>query len=264
MKREAFIVPSDVCYVAKGSDVGALGAYAGEWQVLASALSFDYLWNEVRVKGGAYGVGFRRTPEGFGRFYSFRDPAVGPTLERFDAAGSWLASFDPSEEEMEGYIVSTVASHDAPAKPRQVARRQDAQFFCEKPAGYRERLRAEKLATTPEKLRACSTALDEVAQRGRCRARFGGGIRRYRADVNEGCSQWGAIAAPLFTLWVREVFASSWCCANRRRYRVFEGLFDAHLARRACDTLRLALKAWRVARILIRLSTQGATMLRYE
>ncbi|WP_297629401.1 insulinase family protein [uncultured Slackia sp.] len=166
MKRETFIVPSDVCYVAKGSDVGALGAYAGEWQVLASALSFDYLWNEVRVKGGAYGVGFRRTPEGFGRFYSFRDPAVDPTLERFDAAGSWLASFDPSEEEMEGYIVSTVASHDAPAKPRQVARRQDAQFFCEKPAGYRERLRAEKLATTPEKLRACSTALDEVAQRG--------------------------------------------------------------------------------------------------
>lgn len=166
MKREAFIVPSDVCYVAKGSDVGALGAYAGEWQVLASALSFDYLWNEVRVKGGAYGVGFRRTPEGFGRFYSFRDPAVDPTLERFDAAGSWLASFDPSEEEMEGYIVSTVASHDAPAKPRQVARRQDAQFFCEKPAGYREWLRAEKLATTPEKLRACSTALDEVAQRG--------------------------------------------------------------------------------------------------
>ena len=166
MRREAFIVPSDVCYVAKGSDVGALGAYAGEWQVLASALSFDYLWNEVRVKGGAYGVGFRRTPEGFGRFYSFRDPAVDPTIERFDAAGSWLASFDPSEEEMEGYIVSTVASHDAPAKPRQVARRQDAQFFCEKPAGYRERLRAEKLATTPEKLRACSAVLDEVARHG--------------------------------------------------------------------------------------------------
>lgn len=166
MRREAFIVPSDVCYVAKGADVGSLGAYAGEWQVLASALSFDYLWNEVRVKGGAYGVGFRRTPEGFGRFYSFRDPAVDPTIERFDAAGSWLASFDPSEEEMEGYIVSTVASHDAPAKPRQVARRQDAQFFCEKPAGYRERLRAEKLATTPEKLRACSAVLDEVARRG--------------------------------------------------------------------------------------------------
>ena len=166
MRREAFIVPSDVCYVAKGADVGSFGAYAGEWQVLASALSFDYLWNEVRVKGGAYGVGFRRTPEGFGRFYSFRDPAVDPTIERFDAAGSWLASFDPSEEEMEGYIVSTVASHDAPAKPRQVARRQDAQFFCEKPAGYRERLRAEKLATTPEKLRACSAVLDEVARRG--------------------------------------------------------------------------------------------------
>lgn len=165
-KREAFIVPSDVCYVAKGVDASALGSYAGEWQVLASALSFDYLWNEVRVKGGAYGVGFRRTPEGFGRFYSFRDPAVDPTIERFDAAGPWLASFDPSEDEMEGYIVSTVASHDAPVKPKQIARRQDAQFFCEKPAGYREKLREEKLATTPEKLRACAAVLDEIADRG--------------------------------------------------------------------------------------------------
>ena len=125
------------------------------------------------MKGGAYGVGFRRTPEGFGRFYSFRDPGVDATVARYDAAGEWLARFDPSEEEMEGYIVSTVAAHDAPVKPRQAARRQDAAFFCGKPADYRERLRGQKLASTPEKLRSYAEVLDRIARDGAMCA-FGG------------------------------------------------------------------------------------------
>ncbi len=172
-KREAFIVPGDVCYVAKGADVHKAVDYDGAWAVLSNALSFDYLWNEVRVKGGAYGVGFRITPEGFGRFYSFRDPGVDATLARYDEAGSWLSAFDPAQDEMEGYIVSTVASHDAPVKPRQVARRQDVALFSGKPAGYREQLREEKLAATPEKLRAYAEVLDRIAAEGAVCA-FGG------------------------------------------------------------------------------------------
>ncbi|MDO4442793.1 MAG: insulinase family protein [Slackia sp.] len=182
-KREAFIVPGDVCYVAKGADVHERSCVDGAWTVLANALSFDYLWNEVRVKGGAYGVGFRRTAEGFARFYSFRDPGVDATIERYDAAGEWLAHFAPSEEEMEGYIVSTVASHDAPVKPRQVARRQDAAFFCGKPIDHRERLRDEKLAATPEKLRSYAEVLDCIAADGAVCA-FGGEevLRASKAD----------------------------------------------------------------------------------
>ena len=173
VKREAFIVPGDVCYVAKGADVHETVGYDGAWAVLSNALSFDYLWNEVRVKGGAYGVGFRITPERFGRFYSFRDPGVDATLARYDEAGAWLSAFDPAEDEMEGYIVSTVASHDAPVKPRQVARRQDVALFSGKSAGYREHLRAEKLAATPEKLRTYAEALDRIASDGAVCA-FGG------------------------------------------------------------------------------------------
>ena len=173
VKQEAFIVPGDVCYVAKGADVHETVGYDGAWAVLSSALSFDYLWNEVRVKGGAYGVGFRITPERFGRFYSFRDPGVDATLARYDEAGAWLSAFDPAEDEMEGYIVSTVASHDAPVKPRQVVRRQDVALFSGKSAGYREHLRAEKLAATPEKLRTYAEALDRIASDGAVCA-FGG------------------------------------------------------------------------------------------
>ncbi len=171
-KNEAFAVPGDVCYVAKGADVAGCGAYDGAWAVASNALSFDYLWNEVRVKGGAYGVGFKRSPAGLARYYSFRDPAVDPTIARFDAAGSWLAKFAPGGDEMDGYIVSTVAAHDAPVKPKQVAMRQDAAYFTGKPDGWRERLRDQYLSATPEKIRSYANVLDEVAQEG-CVCVFG-------------------------------------------------------------------------------------------
>ncbi len=118
VKNEAFIVPIDVAYVAKGADVSGCTRHSGSWSVLSSALSFDYLWNEVRVKGGAYGTGFRRAATGSARFHSYRDPGIDGTIARFDAAGAWLAEFSSDADEMEGYVVSTTASHDAPVKPR--------------------------------------------------------------------------------------------------------------------------------------------------
>ena len=141
--REAFTVPTDVVYAARGANLNVLGEYSGTWSVAANVLTLDYLWNEVRVKGGAYGTAFRRAPTGFGRFYSYRDPHLDETLERFAAAGDWLEEFDPDSDEMEGYIVSTVATHDAPVKPRAVMRRQDATYFAKAPEGYRDRMRAE-------------------------------------------------------------------------------------------------------------------------
>ena len=164
-RNEAFIVPTDVCFVACGAsgfDVGC--TYSGIWPVVSRALSFDYLWNEVRVKGGAYGTGFRITPTNALSLHSFRDPGVDDTLRRFAGAGDWLACFEPAAEEMEGYIVSTVAAHDAPAKPRQIARRQDTDFLRGCPAGRRERMRAEELAATVESVRACAPVLKGMAE----------------------------------------------------------------------------------------------------
>lgn len=168
VKNEAFIVPSDVNYVAQGADVLRFGPYKGLWAVASNALNFDYLWNEVRVKGGAYGAGFRMMGQGSARFYSYRDPEIDATLRRFNEASCWLAGFDPTPEEMEGYVVSTVASHDAPVKPRQIARRQDSLYFSKRPADYRERLRAEKLAATPKAIRALARCFKRWQKRARC------------------------------------------------------------------------------------------------
>ena len=161
------VIPSNVCYVAEGTAPSPLDAGdVGTWQVAARMLSFDYLWNEVRVKGGAYGVGFRRTVNGLQQYWSFRDPGITGTLDRYAGAARWLADWSDDGDEMDGYVVSVVASHDAPAKPRAIARRQDAEFFSARPADWRDRVREQELAVTADKVRALAPSMEGLAGRG--------------------------------------------------------------------------------------------------
>ncbi len=168
-RNEAFLIPSDVSYVARASAHAADAERLGSWQVATRALSYDFLWNEVRVKGGAYGVGFKHTTEGLCQFWSYRDPSIDATLGRYDQAADWLASWDPTQAELDGYVVSAVAAHDAPVKPRRMARRQDVARFSGRPAGWRDAIRAQELATTAEDVRALAATLGEKgAPRGVC------------------------------------------------------------------------------------------------
>lgn len=163
-RNEAFVIPSNVSYVAQGWAPSARDlAPMGTWHVAQRVLSYDYLWNEVRVKGGAYGTGFRRTQNRLIQYWSYRDPGIDPTLERYDAAAKWLSDWQPSEEDMDGYVVATVASHDTPQKPRALARRQDMLYFAQKPEGWREQIRNEELATTASDIAALVPALGDVA-----------------------------------------------------------------------------------------------------
>lgn len=167
--REGFAIPSNVSYVVRAAGPSAADVVSrGAWAVATRALSYDYLWNEVRVKGGAYGSGFKRTPNAR-LFWSYRDPAVDGTLARYDGAAPWMAAWDGSEDELAGYIVATVAAHDAPVKPRALARRQDVARFNDKPVEWRDVVRAEELACTADDVRACAAAIaDDAAETGIC------------------------------------------------------------------------------------------------
>lgn len=165
--REAFAVPTDVVYAACSADRRDAGEpYTGAWQVAARALSYDYLWNEVRVKGGAYGAGFQAARTGTMRFYSYRDPHLDETLARYRAAGDWLAAFAPDSDEMDGYVVSTVAGFDAPRKPREIVRRQDGDFIVGRSPADRARTRREMASATTEDVRALAAAVSRTANDG--------------------------------------------------------------------------------------------------
>lgn len=164
-KREAFIIPSDVTYLARACDPRTLEIETdGTWSVASNALSYDYLWNEIRVKGGAYGCGFRSPSPRHASFYTYRDPAIDPSLARIEAAGDWLASFDPDADTFEGFIVSCVSGMDAPLKPYTLTKRRNAEYFCKTPSGKRAERRQQMLESTPDALRALAAGVSRIAR----------------------------------------------------------------------------------------------------
>ena len=164
-KREAFIIPSDVTYLARACDPRTLEIETdGTWSVASNALSYDYLWNEIRVKGGAYGCGFRSPSPRHASFYTYRDPAIDPSLARIEAAGDWLASFDPDADTFEGFIVSCVSGMDAPLKPYTLTKRRNAEYFCKTPSGKRAERRQQMLESTPDALRALTANISRIAR----------------------------------------------------------------------------------------------------
>ncbi len=168
--NEAFITPSDVCFAAMGYDRRLLGEdYTGTWLVVARALSYDYLWNEVRVKGGAYGVGFQTSKMGNMSFYSYRDPHLDETFDRFIQASEWLSAFDPSREDLEGFIVATVAQIDKPIKPRAFLRRQVQYHFIKVTPEDRAAIRAQIVATEAAAVRELAPTVGRmVDERAMC------------------------------------------------------------------------------------------------
>lgn len=163
-RHEAFVIPSDICFAARACDPRRLGIdVTGAWAVAANALSYDYLWNEIRVKGGAYGCGFRAAGERQTAFYTYRDPAIDPSIERVARAGEWLGSFEPDEAAFEGFIVSCVSGMDAPVKPYALTKRRNTTYLAGLDPHAREERRAQMLAATPGELRSLGADVTRVA-----------------------------------------------------------------------------------------------------
>lgn len=163
-RHEAFVIPSDICFAARACDPRRLGiGVTGAWAVAANALSYDYLWNEIRVKGGAYGCGFRAAGERQTAFYTYRDPAVDPSIERVARAGAWLGSFEPDEAAFEGFIVSCVSGMDAPVKPYALTKRRNTTYLAGLDPHAREERRAQMLAATPGELRSLGADVTRIA-----------------------------------------------------------------------------------------------------
>ncbi|MCD2491416.1 insulinase family protein [Lacrimispora sp. NSJ-141] len=117
-KNEGFKASSQVQYVARCGNFRDAGySYTGALRILQVILSYDYLWTQVRVKGGAYGVmsGFGRSGDGY--FVSYRDPNLGKTSRVFEGVPEYLRNFQADERDMTKYIIGTISSMDTPMNP---------------------------------------------------------------------------------------------------------------------------------------------------
>lgn len=116
--KEAFIDASQIQYVAKTGDFICEGyEYDRSAELLRIILSYDYLWINVRVKGGAYGCmnTFLRSGESY--FVSYRDPNLSDTLDVYDRIPEYIKSFSPDERDMTKYIIGTFSALDTPMNP---------------------------------------------------------------------------------------------------------------------------------------------------
>ena len=117
-RNEGFKTSSKVQYVARvGNFIDGGAEYDGALQILKVILSYDYLWQNVRVKGGAYGCmsNFNRLGEGY--LISYRDPNLERTMEVYEGVVDYLKNFTVDERDMNKYIIGTMSNIDRPMNP---------------------------------------------------------------------------------------------------------------------------------------------------
>ena len=120
-RKEAFVIPGGVSYAAQCAGLDALDSeYDGGMTVLSSILSYDYLWNEIRVRGGAYGCRCSLSQTGGVQFTSYRDPKPGRSLDIYAAASDYIRAFCASEDGIENYIISSVAGTQPLLEPSEM------------------------------------------------------------------------------------------------------------------------------------------------
>ncbi len=167
VRREGIVIPSDVSYAALGGALLAPGVpYCGDLQVMSQAVSLAWLWNAVRVQGGAYGVGLTVGDNGSACYYSYRDPGAARSLGCYRQAADFLTQFAAGAPDLTGMITGTVAKSDPLLLPGKKGRAADGLYF--KGVTYADRClrREETLSATPEKLSSWAEALRALGERG--------------------------------------------------------------------------------------------------
>jgi Zn-dependent M16 (insulinase) family peptidase len=166
--NEALTLPAQVNYVGKGANLYQLGyQYHGSSQVAISYLNLSYLWNQVRVQGGAYGAGLSfNLHTGMASYYSYRDPNVAETLKVYDEAGEYLRNVDISPDELTKILIGTVGDVDRFMMPDAKGFTSMVRYLINYTDEERQKVRDEMLSTTIEHIRQFADALDLLAKQG--------------------------------------------------------------------------------------------------
>jgi hypothetical protein len=166
---EALTVPAQVNFVGKGARLTDLGyTVHGSQAVILNHMNFDYLWNKIRVQGGAYGGGSFFNPfSGVFTFFSYRDPNLVNTLKVYDAAGEYLRGVDLSADELEKAIIGAIGNVDTYLLPDAKGFQATTRYLIGYTDAERQCVRDEMFATSLAHFRTMGDALAQVGAAGR-------------------------------------------------------------------------------------------------
>jgi Zn-dependent M16 (insulinase) family peptidase len=168
-KKEGLTIPAQVNYVGKGVNLYDLGyEYDGSANVITDYLRMTYLWEKIRVQGGAYGT-FCVFDDASGvlTFLSYRDPNVAATIDNFDKAAAFLKGLDSSrltENEIKKAIIAAIGDLDAYQLPDAKGYTSMLRYLTNRTDELRQEIRDEVLSTNGEDFIAFGEVLEKVAQ----------------------------------------------------------------------------------------------------
>ena len=173
--NEGIVIPAQIGFAAEVAKIPDSFGYTGACLVASQFLKYDYLWNEVRVKGGAYGTGMTICSDGRLNYSSYRDPQPGRSLGIFPGCGERLRELAKSGDDVkiDKYIISSLSSSDPLFTPRTRASSEDSQWFKKLPADRRQQLRHDILSTTKTDMAKIADMLD-ACEEGRAVCVVGG------------------------------------------------------------------------------------------
>ena len=166
-RNEGLKTSSQVNYVARCGDFRQKGyEYTGALKILQVILSYDYLWLNIRVKGGAYGCmsGFGRSGEGY--LVSYRDPNLKETNQVYEGIVKYLEEFDPDERDMTKFVIGTISNLDTPLPPSVKGSRALSAYLSGVTEEMLQEERAQVLQAVKEDIRALAKPIRAILDTG--------------------------------------------------------------------------------------------------
>ena len=163
-KSEAIIVPSRVSYAVLGGDGGkSVSEMLGSLMVSRSILSYEYLWNQIRVLGGAYGAGFMGRRSGFIGCYSYRDPSPMASVEKYKECGSFLGALaDAPDADLTKFIIGAIGEYDTLMTPRLAGAKATADYMVGFTAEDDAKVLSDMKNTNSEALKKIASLISKV------------------------------------------------------------------------------------------------------
>ena len=152
--NEGFMTAGQVNYVCRAGNFKNKGlVFNGSLHVLKTIMGYQYLWENIRVKGGAYGCSGRLARSGMCVFVSYRDPNLSRTIKVYEDAVEAIENFDADERTMTKFVIGTFSELDTPLTPAMKGSRSLRAYLCNTSYELIQKIREEALNTTAEDIR---------------------------------------------------------------------------------------------------------------
>ncbi len=164
-KNEGFMTSNQVLFVCRAGNFRKKGLpYRGTLSVLRVMMGYEYLWTNVRVKGGAYGCMCSFYRDGGSFFVSYRDPNLGQTIDVFEKAADFIEHYDAGERTMTQYIIGAISEMDTPLTAAGKGRRSREYYLTGMTEEMLQTSRNEVLDATPEDIRSMAAYIRAFLQ----------------------------------------------------------------------------------------------------